>query len=197
MIRAFAAVSVAWIVLATTAASQESSDPAAPRAAQGGRRAKDSGPKAETVQQQAGKSIPPLEQLIKKLESSLSGATLVGVFTVDGLKSDRPPRQDKYTLGKVKKLPKADLWTFEAKVAFGGPDKTIPIVVPIKWAGDTPMIQLTDTTIPGLGTFSTRVFFYADRYAGTWKHGPFTGAMYGRIEKGGEPKDRDDKSGEK
>jgi hypothetical protein len=197
MIRAFATVSVAWIALATTAASQGSRDPATPRAAQGGRDAKGSGPKAEAVQQQVGKSIPPLEELIRKLESSLSGATLVGVFTVDGLKSDRPPRQDKYTLGKVKKLPEGDLWSFEAKVAFGGPDKTIPIIVPIKWAGDTPMIQLTNTTIPGLGTFSTRVFFYEDRYAGTWKHGPFTGHMYGRIEKGGEPKNRDDKFPEK
>jgi hypothetical protein len=188
MIRAFAAVSVVSLVLATTAPSQESRDQATP----GGREAKDSGQKAETVQQQVGKSIPPLEELIKKLESNLSNATLVGVFTVDGLKSDRPSKPDKYTLGKVKKLPEADLWSFEAKVAFGGPDKTIPIVVPIKWAGDTPMVQLTNTAIPGLGTFSTRVFFYEDRYAGTWKHGPFTGHMYGRIEKGGEPK-HDDK----
>jgi hypothetical protein len=86
MIRSFAAVSVAWIALATTAASQESTDPAAPRAAQGGRGAKGSGPKAETAQQQVDKPIPPLQELIKKLESNLSGATLVGVFTVDGVK---------------------------------------------------------------------------------------------------------------
>jgi hypothetical protein len=193
MIRAFAAVSVAWLVLATTAVSQESKDQATP----GGRGAKDNGQKAASVQEQVGKAIPPLEELTKKLESNLSNATLVGVFTVDGLKSEKPPKPDKYTLGKVKKLPEADLWSFEAKVAFGGPDKTIPIVVPIKWAGDTPMIELTNTTIPGLGTFSTRVFFYEDRYAGTWKHGPFTGHMYGRIEKGGESKKHDDKSEEK
>jgi hypothetical protein len=197
MTRAFAAVSVAWIALATTAAAQESRDQSTPRAAQGGQGAKGSGPKAETAQQQVGKPIPPLQELIKKLESSLSGATLVGVFTVDGVKSDRAPRQDKYTLGKVSKLPEADLWSFEAKVAIGGPAKTIPIVVAIKWAGDTPMIQLTNTTIPGLGTFSARVFFYEDRYAGTWQHGPFAGHMYGRIDKGGAPSNHDDKSGDK
>ena len=135
--------------------------------------------------------------MIKKLEANLSGATLVGVFTIDGLNSDRPPKQDKYTLGKVSKLPEADLWRIEAKVAFGGPNKTIPIVVAIKWAGDTPMIQLTNTTISGMGTFSTRVFFYEDRYAGWWQHGPFTGHMYGRIDKNGEPGNHDDKSGKK
>jgi hypothetical protein len=186
MIRAFAAVPLAWIVLATTAACQEPTG-----------QAKGDGPKGETAQQQAGKPIPPLQELVKKLESNLSGATLVGVFTVDGLKSDRPPKEDKYTLGKVSKLPEGDLWRFEAKVAFGDPAKTIPIVVAIKWAGDTPMIQLTNTTIPGMGTFSTRVFFYEDRYAGTWQHGPFAGHMYGRIEKGGTPSNHDNKSGEK
>src|SRR5262249_39090157 len=144
-----------------------------------------------------GKPIPPLPELIKKLESELSGATLVGVFTIDGLKSDQPPKQDKYTLGKVSKLPEADLWSIEAKVAFGGPEQTSPIVAAIKWAGDTPMIQLTNTTILGMGTFSARVFFYEGRYAGTWQHGPFAGHMYGRIDKGGAPSNHDDKSGKK
>jgi hypothetical protein len=197
MIRAFAVILFTWISLAMTAASQESTGSPTPRAAQSGRGAKGSSPKAETAQQQVGKPIPPLQELIKELESNLSGATLVGVFTVDGLKSDRPPRQDKYTLGKVSKLPEADLWRFEAKVALGGPDKTIPIVVAIKWAGDTPMIQLTNTTIPGMGTFSARVFFYEDRYAGTWRHGPITGHMYGRIDKSPPPSGHGDKSGGK
>ena len=197
MIRAFAAVSFAWIALATTAAAQESKDQPSPGAAQGDQGAKGTGPKAETAQQQIGKPIPPLPDLIKKLESNLSGATLVGVFTIDGMKSDRPLREDKYTLGKVSKLPEADLWSFEAKVAFGGPAKTIPVVVAIKWAGDTPMVQLTNTTILGMGTFGARVFFYEDRYAGTWQHGQFGGCMYGRIEKSSAPGNHDDKSGGK
>jgi hypothetical protein len=196
MIRSFAVLS-ACIALATTAAAQGPIDQTTPVAAQGGQEAKGNGAKAETAQQQVGKPIPPLPELFKKLESQLSGATLVGVFTVDGLKSDRPPKPDKYTLGKVSKLPEGDLWKFEAKVGLGGPDKTIPIIVAIKWAGDTPMVQLTDTTIPGMGTFSTRVFFYGDRYAGTWQHSPFGGHMYGRIEKGAAPNNHDDKSGDK
>jgi hypothetical protein len=51
------------------------------------------------------------------------------------------------------------------------------------WAGDTPIIEMTDVTIPRLGTFSARVFFYGDRYAGTWQHGQYGGHMFGRIQK--------------
>jgi hypothetical protein len=191
MIRSFA-VLVVCIALATTGAAQPTTG-----AAQGAPETKGKGSKAETAEQQVSKPIPPRPELVKKLESQLSGATLVGVFTVDGLKSDRPPKQDKYTLGKVSKLAEADLWNFEAKIGFGSSNATIPIVVAIKWAGDTPMIQLTNTTIPGLGTFSTRVFFYEDRYAGTWQHGQFGGHMYGRIEKAAAPAKHEDKSGDK
>ena len=59
----------------------------------------------------------------------------------------------------------------------------IPIVVPMRFVGDTPMIMMTDHSLPGVGTFTVRVFFYGDRYAGTWQHGAAGGHMTGRIEK--------------
>ena len=40
----------------------------------------------------------------------------------------------------------------------------------MKFADDTPIILMTDATIPGMGTFTARVFFYGDLYAGTWAH---------------------------
>ena len=40
-------------------------------------------------------------------------------------------------------------------------DVTLPIVVTMVWAGDTPMITLTDFAIPSMGTFTARVFFTA------------------------------------
>ena len=52
-----------------------------------------------------------------------------------------------------------------------GMDVTLPIVVPMEWLGDTPVVMLTDYTIPAVGTFTARVFFYGTRYAGTWQHG--------------------------
>jgi hypothetical protein len=59
----------------------------------------------------------------------------------------------------------------------------IPIVVPMRWIGDTPVIMMTDTTLPGVGTFTVRLFFYGDEYAGTWVHGKVGGQMTGRIQK--------------
>ena len=64
-----------------------------------------------------------------------------------------------------------------------GVNGAIPIVVPMRWIGDTPVIMMTDTSLPGLGTFTVRVFFYGDRYAGTWQHGKVGGHMSGRIER--------------
>jgi hypothetical protein len=58
----------------------------------------------------------------------------------------------------------------------------IPIVVPMRFVGDTPVIMMTDTSLPGIGTFTVRVFFYGDRYAGTWQHGAVGGHMAGIIE---------------
>jgi hypothetical protein len=55
--------------------------------------------------------------------------------------------------------------------------------VTMRWVGDTPMIMLTDFTIPAMGTFTVRLFFYGDRYAGTWQHGRVGGQMFGRIER--------------
>src|ERR1700674_5624664 len=76
-----------------------------------------------------------------------------------------------------------NLWRFNAGMHCCGVNGAIPVVVPMRWTGDTPMIMMTDTSLPGLGTFTVRVFFYGDRYAGTWQHGAVGGQMSGRIEK--------------
>ena len=52
----------------------------------------------------------------------------------------------------------------------------------VKWSGDTPVITLTDFTIPTLGTFSCRVLIYNGKYAGTWTHGAAGGHMFGVLE---------------
>ena len=57
------------------------------------------------------------------------------------------------------------------------------VTVTMRWIGDTPMITITDLTIPSLGTFTSRVIFHGNRYAGTWQHDSVGGNMFGRIEK--------------
>src|SRR5262245_58425771 len=106
--------------------------------------------------------------------------SLVGSFTVAG--RDGPPRGDRYDISSVEKVG-TDLWRFNATMQCCGVNGALPIVVPMRWVGDTPVIMMTDMTLPGVGTFTVRVFFYGDRYAGTWQHGNTGGHMSGRIEK--------------
>jgi len=118
----------------------------------------------------------------KAFSARMSNVTLVGSFTVDG-RTDSPPKAERYEIKSVTKLG-GNLWTFVTRVKYGKVDTTVPITVPLEWAGDTPMVSLTDATLPGLGSaFSARVIFHDDRYAGTWQHGKVGGHMFGRIEK--------------
>jgi len=129
------------------------------------------------------------EDLEKQFAETLSGSTLVGKFTEErAARPDAPrpdrgqPKEDRYTLTKVQKL-YGDTWLFVARIQFGDKDVSVPIMLPVKWAGDTPVITVTDAKIPGLGTYTARVMFYRDEYAGTWSGGNHGGHLWGKIEK--------------
>ncbi|MEX0718517.1 MAG: hypothetical protein WD066_18130 [Planctomycetaceae bacterium] len=122
---------------------------------------------------------PALSKQEQAFAEKLSGAALVGRFTVDGKEADA--KEERYEISKVSKL-RDDYWVFNSRVKYGTTDVTVPITLKVLWAGDTPMISMTDLAIPGLGTFTCRVFFHEDRYAGTWQHGEVGGHMFGRIE---------------
>ncbi|MCB9921429.1 MAG: hypothetical protein H6822_04570 [Planctomycetaceae bacterium] len=112
----------------------------------------------------------------------MSGVKLVGRFTILG-KDDGPMPKEEYTINSVTKLPDGDLWLFNARIKYGERDLTVPLPLEVKWAGDTPVITLTDFTIPGMGTFSSRVVIDNQKYAGTWSHGKAGGHLFGLIEK--------------
>ncbi len=115
-------------------------------------------------------------------EEAMANTILTGVFTVDG-KLDAAPKAESYEIESVKKLG-GGIWTFTTRVKYGDVDVKLPINVPVIWAGDTPMVSLTNASIPGMGEgFSARVIFYDNRYAGTWQHGKKGGHMYGTIAK--------------
>jgi hypothetical protein len=116
----------------------------------------------------------------RRFSESLRDVALVGTFTVDG--QDRTPREDRYEISSVEKVGD-NLWRFNASMQCCGVNGEIPIVIPVQFAGDLPVIMMTDTNIPGVGTFTVRLFFSGDRYAGTWQHGAVGGHMSGRIEK--------------
>lgn len=121
-------------------------------------------------------------ELIKKLEQDLTGVKLTGRYTVSG-KENAVPKEESYTIQSAMKLDEPDLWLIKAQMSYGGTATTYPIPLEIKWAGDTPIITMTNMEIPKLGTFSTRIILYEGRYAGTWQHGSVGGHLYGIITK--------------
>ena len=130
----------------------------------------------------AEQPLPSQEELIKKLEKDLTGVKLVGRFTVTG-KEETTPKEEEYTITSAIKLTDPDLWMIKARIKYGKTDGVFPIPLLIKWAGDTPIITMTNMEIPGLGTFSTRVIIYEGRYAGTWQHGDVGGHLFGVIKR--------------
>lgn len=116
-----------------------------------------------------------------KLSKMLSGATLDGSFTVSDANADTSKlSREKYTLGDVKKVG-GDVWLFPTRIEYGGKDVTLPIPLPVRWAGDTPVVVVDEVALPGFGTVSARVMFFDGHYAGYWKHGTHSGNLFGEI----------------
>ena len=143
-----------------------------------------------------GRTVP-LEELSEReraFAERMQNVDLVGHFTIEGIEGledvegvSRDKNPERYEIASVSKLEgEGDRWRFDVRVVYMSVDVTLPVVVPIVWAGDTPMVSITDFEIPGLGDqFGARVLFYDERYAGTWDHGPYGGMMYGMIEPAG------------
>jgi hypothetical protein len=111
---------------------------------------------------------------------AMTNVKLVGRFTIAG-DDDKDPIRDEYTISSVVKVGEADLWIVSARIRYGSVDLTVPVPVEVKWAGKTPVITLDNVTIPGLGTFSSRVVIDGPLYAGTWQHDAVGGHMFGKI----------------
>lgn len=125
----------------------------------------------------------PLDRaaLEAQFEETMSNAVLVGRFTRAG--SDAAPKEDRYTIVKASKRD-GDNWLFQTRMRYGGVDLVLPLLIPVRWAGDTAMIQVTDMSIPpGSGPYSARVLIYRGQYAGTWSGPRQSGQMFGRIER--------------
>ena len=122
----------------------------------------------------------------------MRGAVLDGHFTLvrldgessasEGAEDPVKLRSERYEIEKVVKRT-ADIWTFHARIQFGDTDVTLPVPVKLVWAGDTPMVSVTDLGLPGMGPYTARVLFYGDSYAGTWSGGKYGGSMFGRLER--------------
>ncbi|MEX0937916.1 MAG: hypothetical protein WDZ59_08635 [Pirellulales bacterium] len=132
------------------------------------------------------------QALETKFAETLSGSTMVGHFTVTGREQQNGLKEEKYTLRQVSKL-EGDNWLFQVRIQYGERDLTLPLTLPVKWAGNTPIITVDNLAIPGGGTYTARVLIFGDKYAGTWSGGDHGGHLFGRIEKT-PPEDESDET---
>jgi len=87
---------------------------------------------------------------------SMNGVTLAGNSTT--LSSPGRYGSERYRIEGVTHV-SGDLWLLRAGWNYHGTDITVPIPLKIQWAGDTPVITLTDLSIPGMGTYTARSSF--------------------------------------
>lgn len=144
-----------------------------------------------TAQQPADEPARQLEQTesarFAALEKSLTGATLVGNFTVTGRETIELTKE-RYELQGVQHV-EGEMWLFQARIRYGEHDVALPLTLPVRWAGDTPVICVDKMGFPGLGTYTARVMIYDDHYAGLWSGGDHGGHLFGIVEKASEKKD--------
>ena len=108
-----------------------------------------------------GRTVP-LEELSEReraFAERMQNVDLVGHFTIEGIEGledvegvSRDKNPERYEIASVSKLEgEGDRWRFDVRVVYMTVDVTLPVVVPIVWAGDTPMVSITDFELPGLG----------------------------------------------
>jgi hypothetical protein len=120
----------------------------------------------------------------KQFQESMTNVTLTGFFTV----GDEPgTHEDSYLIERVTKV-KDDLWSFDARISYNKREFKASVEVPVKWAGETPVLTLSNYLIKGQGVFSARILIYNGMYAGTWGAQDHGGKMFGKIVKNEPPK---------
>lgn len=127
------------------------------------------------------KPDPAQAQYEQKFQESMKNVTLVGHSTRWNKEGIFGP--EKYRIDSISKVA-GDNWLFQTRLQYDGREIPVPIPLNVKWAGDTPVITLTNLTIPGVGTWTARVLIYGDQYAGTWSGENHGGQMFGKVVKG-------------
>jgi len=140
------------------------------------------------------KPAVPLDENEKAFVELMKDSVLVGNFTVnrqrpdgEGDKEGGKQSPERYGIKSIEKKPDGT-WQVHSQIKYGKLDVTVPVPVKVHFANDTPVLSVTDLTIPLVGSeFTARVMFFDNQYAGTWRHGKVGGLMYGRVEKGKPP----------
>jgi hypothetical protein len=132
--------------------------------------------------QQNNDSPPPivLTQPEKDFQDAMTNVTLTGFFTVG---DSGEPHDDRYIIEALSKTAPGDVWNIVASIQYNKKDYKATVKVPVKWAGDTPVLMLQNYLIQGQGVFSARILIHNGMYAGTWGNQKQGGKMYGKVVK--------------
>jgi len=120
---------------------------------------------------------PALNPQEKEFQDAMVDVVLEGQSTRDGREGVSP---DRYQIEKAVKTGE-DTWTFYVRINYHGRDITMPLPLEVKWAGDTPVVTLTDKALPGMGSYTARVVVYRGHYAGTWSGRNGGGKVFGKL----------------
>jgi hypothetical protein len=120
------------------------------------------------------------EQLEATFKAMLTKATMSGRWCSINDGKLGPEKEDKYNIVSASKV-NGSKWIISARIQLNKREMVVPIPVEVKWAGDTAVLIVDKLQYPGGGTYSARVLFYENTYAGTWSGGDRGGLMSGVI----------------
>jgi len=121
----------------------------------------------------------PDQKALDNLQKFLTGSKWNGTFTMRD--TGDKLHTEEYEIITAEREPSGDEWMLVAKIKYMKKDVKVPVGLLIKWVDRTPMIVLDQVTIPGMGTFDSRVIIRKGMYAGTWAHGKVGGHLFGKI----------------
>ena len=154
------------------------------------------------AQEPREKAASETEAMEKQFSAMLKGATLKGTWApiaVAGLGEDK---EDAYHIVEAKKV-EGDKWVMVSRFKYKGQQLDFPVPVVIKFAGDAAVMILNDVPTGDGATWSARILFHNDVYAGSWwesskkKGGILSGVISRKAEEKGTKKEKEKSPDEK
>lgn len=113
----------------------------------------------------AGEEAPAKAE--EAFAAMLTDATLNGTWAPIDKSLLGDDRKDGYHIVRATKK-EGDQWILVSRMTFQGQEFEIPIPVTVKFAGDTAVMILNDLPLGDGTTWSARILFHDDVYAGSW-----------------------------
>jgi hypothetical protein len=125
---------------------------------------------------------PSQEELEASFKTLLTKATLSGRWSpINNAQLGAEKKDNKYSIVSATKI-SGDQWVIRARMHYGQNEMVVPVPVQVKWSGDTPVIIVNNFSVGGNQSYTARVLFFEDSYAGSWMgSGGYGGLLYGSI----------------